>query len=104
VSAICQIPHCGDFQRVLVADPGGDALRVCVEHWRDALQDSSGQICGISLIDCPTCAHAGCLNDAKANVPDVAGGDRPMCRKHLDGMSWVLLPFASTSDTRGARG
>jgi hypothetical protein len=89
VSAICQVPRCDSLQRVLLEDPLGDTLRVCHDHWKEALDRSDGEILGGSLIDCPTCTRPGCSNEAKANVPDFHGGDFPICAAHLGDLSWA---------------
>ena len=40
----CRVPHCRQAARVVVRDPTGDDIEVCMEHLQDMLRCSSDVI------------------------------------------------------------
>ena len=97
----CDLPDCNGIQRVVIRDPGGESLRVCVDHCQDALAASGGLIREMGLIECPTCCRPGCQLDATTRVSDTEGKELPVCRQHADDLSWIIMPGPLLSDDPG---
>jgi len=100
----CQVGGCPLIARIIVSDPIGAELMVCRTHWRDALEASGGQICGVRLIEGPDCFHDACRAMTVVLVWQASGTAVPACQQHADDLSWVNLGEPLLSDEPGWSG
>ena len=97
----CELADCTEIQRVVIRDTEGESLGVCVDHWQEALIASDGHIRGVQLVGLPRCCRPGCQLDSVSRVSDTDGGRVPVCRQHLDDLSWIAVPGPLLPDEPG---